>query len=152
MSNRIWIYQSTRSLNEDEVSVGEKAAKTFAASWISHHNNLSATAQILHNRFLILSVDEAVFAASGCSIDKSLRFVQDLEQYLGASFLNRMFFSFRNENNKIQTVDRDTFIELYSNNMINKDTIVFDTLLSNDVDFNVHFEKKLSESWHFRMV
>ncbi len=152
MANRIWIYQSIRPLTDVEVEKVTKEANDFTQSWVSHATPLTANARVLHERFLILSVDETAYKASGCSIDKSLRFVVALADKIGTDFLNRLNFSYFDSNNELQMADSESFKALYKKKEINDNTIVFDTLLSKDTDFDTLFAIKLGDSWHKRMV
>lgn len=152
MANRIWIYQSIRPLTAVEIEKVSKEANDFTQSWVSHATPLTANAKVLHERFLILSVDETAYKASGCSIDKSLRFVVQLQEKIKTDFLNRLNFTYYDADNNLQTIDSESFRELYKKKQINDNTIVFDTLLSKDTDFDKLFATKLGDSWHKRMV
>jgi hypothetical protein len=46
---------------------------------------MSACIEIFHNRFIIACVDEKTTSASGCGIDKSVKFIQQLESDLGGN-------------------------------------------------------------------
>ena len=68
-SARVWIYQADRALKYQESRFIEKNAKAFCEQWAAHGVALKSSFKILHNRFLILAVDEQANMASGCSID-----------------------------------------------------------------------------------
>jgi len=46
---------------------------------------MSACIEIFHNRFIIACVDEKTTSARGCRIDKSVKFIQQLESDLGGN-------------------------------------------------------------------
>ena len=77
--SRVWIYQSDRKLTADEVVQIQMNLDNFTRSWTAHNNQLKAKAEIRYNRFLVLIVDESQAGASGCSIDKSVNFMKQLE-------------------------------------------------------------------------
>jgi hypothetical protein len=45
-----------------------------------HGTSLESSYQLKYNRFIILAVNQDVQAATGCSIDSSVEFIQSLEQ------------------------------------------------------------------------
>ena len=147
----IRIFQSDRPFSEFESVEIQHKLDHFTAEWSSHGNLLSAGGQLLHNRFVVLVVDESRFGASGCSIDKAMRFVQELGNAYGVDFFNRYLFSYV-EGSSVKTVDRSTFAQLFATGKINDDTMVFDTLLTDADEFSTAFLKKLGNSWHRKMV
>lgn len=86
---RVWVYQADRSLSEGEQALIDKTAPAFLDSWATHGKALKASYRLFHNQFLVIGVDEVQQAASGCSIDSSVSFVQALEKELEVSFLDR---------------------------------------------------------------
>lgn len=106
---------------------------------------------MLHNRFILLMVDESQADASGCSIDSSVRFLKQLQAKYGVDLFDRMAFSYK-DGEEVHTVSRDKFNELYASGAINDDTLVFDTLVNTKAGFDAGWLKPLSESWHARLV
>jgi len=91
---RVWVYQASRPLAEAEILSLLPRLAAFAEEWTSHGQQLAASAQFLHRQFLVIGLDEAVAGASGCSIDASVRFVQELEQRLGITLLEKSRMAF----------------------------------------------------------
>ena len=75
-SARVWIYQARPAADGPEIGPCCPRLARFAAEWTSHGRTLHASAEFLHQQFLVMGLDEAVAGASGCSIDASVRFVQ----------------------------------------------------------------------------
>jgi hypothetical protein len=151
-NSRVWVYQSSRPFSDQEKDELNKRLRAFAAEWVSHNKQLSADASILHDRFIILMVDEHRAGASGCSIDSSVKFLKQLEQTFHIELFNRLLFSFIDTNNQIQTVDRTAFSSLYTNGIINDETKVFDTLVDTKKKLSEQFILPLSQSWHKKML
>ncbi len=149
--SRVWIYQSNRPFSQEEVTEIKEKIQNFAQSWVSHNRALKAHGDVYHNRFIVLMVDETQAGASGCSIDSSVRFLQQLQAAYGIDLFDRMNFSFEKDG-EVHTVSRAEFQELFQNGKINAQTPVFDTLVKTKADFDQAFKKPLSESWHQRMV
>lgn len=150
--SRIWIYGAERALTAAETITVRTRLQEFVASWVSHRQELKAAADVLHNRFIIVAVDETQAEASGCSIDGSVHFLQELGAELGVDFFNRMKFSYRDKNGEIQTISRDEFKFMYKNEQLENTTPVFDTLIKEMGELRQIFERPLEDSWHSRMV
>jgi len=150
--SRIWIYGAERELNEAETATVRTRLQEFVAGWVSHRNELRAGADVLHNRFIVIGVDETRSEASGCSIDGSVRFLQELGAELEIDFFNRMRFSYRDASGTVQTVSRDQFKDMYKGGQLENDTVVFDTLIKELGELRQIFERPLEDSWHSRMV
>ena len=147
---RIWIYQADKKLTAEQVTVFRKAIKAFAHQWVSHNRALKSFADLLHDRFVILAVDETMAGASGCSIDASVHFLKNIQSDFGIDLFDRMRFSFV-QNGEISTVDRPTFSSLFASGDITDETLVVDTLINKKKDLD-QFIKPLKQSWHRRMV
>src|ERR1044071_6201503 len=124
--SRIWIYQANRALNEDETGIINEKTKAFLEGWTAHDKMLKASFEVRYNRFLILMIDEATAGASGCSIDKSVHFIQSLESLLDKklSFFDRTLFAFK-ENGIIKALSKNDFEKSLAAGELNDQTIVF---------------------------
>lgn len=149
--SRVWVYQSDRPFTAAEVAEVENALQAFARQWVSHNRQLRAAAGIMHDRFVILAVDESQAGASGCSIDASVHFLKQLQAALGVELFDRMRFSYR-DGEQVVTVARDEFARRYAAGEITDNTPVYDTLVKTTGELQHRFEKPLHASWHSRMV
>ena len=150
-STRVWIYQASEPFAESDIPGIRQRLKEFAREWVSHNQALRSYGDVWHDRFVVLMVDESQAGASGCSIDKSVHFLQDLTEVTGIDLFDRMVFSYRDDRT-IRSVPRDEFVELYAQGQIDDDTLVFDNLVQTKGQFESEWEKPLKESWHARMV
>jgi hypothetical protein len=145
--SRVWIYQADRILAGHEVLQISELAKEFAEKWTAHNKDLKASFQIQYNLFLILAADEAQASASGCSIDKSIAFIKELENKFNISFLNRLIFAYK-ENDEVIPIQREDFTKKIKEGYIDKDTIVFNNLVLNKSDLKTSWEIPYALSWH----
>ncbi len=113
---------------------------------------MHAAGEVLHHRFIVLAVDETRAGASGCSIDASVKFLQQLQGELKTDLFDRMQFTYRDAGGSLHTVAREEFAERYRQGKITDETPVFDTLVTRLADLQTDFEKPLAQSWHARMV
>lgn len=144
--SRIWIYQSNRELSEAEVNEIKKLAENFAGEWTAHQYTLHAGFEIFHNIFLILAVDENRNDASGCSIDKSVHFIRQLEAQFGISLFDRFNIAFR-KGEKVQVKALNDFLKLFKDEKLTGSLPVFNNLLSTKADLKTKWEIPLRESW-----
>jgi DNA polymerase I-like protein with 3'-5' exonuclease and polymerase domains len=148
---RVWIYPSNRPLNSNELEQAREALADFARQWVSHNHQLNAHCDVWHNRFFVMMVDETRAGASGCSIDKSVHFLQALSAQLQLDLFDRMIFSYK-EGDTIHSVSRDEFVQRFRQGDIHDDTTVFDPLVTTKAELEAAFEKPLKQSWHRRFV
>lgn len=148
---RVWIYQANKPFRDEDVPEIRRKAQAFAQSWVSHNRQLRAHADVLYNRFVILMVDEGQADASGCSIDKSVYFLKQLQAEYGVDLFDRMVFSYM-DGEKVATVPREEFARRYREGEIGDDTLVFDTLVNTKGNLGRGWLKPLHQSWHRRMV
>ncbi len=150
--SRVWIYQSNRPLTEKETTYVNDQLADFTQRWTSHNRDLKAFGTVFHNRFVVLMVDETQAGASGCSIDSSVHFLQQLQQHLGVDLFDRMTFAWTDQHGQIRTASRDNFARLYRDGQLGDETPVFDHLVKTKKQFREQWIRPLKESWHARMV
>ncbi|MEM1326417.1 MAG: hypothetical protein AAGI23_10705 [Bacteroidota bacterium] len=150
-SSRVWVYQSNRPFTAEEIPALRAFLQRFATNWVSHNRALQAFAELYYDQFIVLMVDESQAGASGCSIDASVRFLQQLEQEFQVSLFDRLTFAYK-ENGQIKTASKSEFKQLYQDGKISNQTLVFDNLVENKKAFEQNWVKLLKESWHRRMV
>ena len=117
--------------------------------WAAHGQGLKAGYQLKYKRFIVLAVDQQVQAASGCSIDASVHFIQDLEKQYEVNLLDKMNVSYKH-GAFVAHKPLLEFKKMAKDRAINKNTIVFNNLVNNKVEFENHWEVPAEESWHSR--
>jgi hypothetical protein len=150
-TSRVWVYQSSKMLNEKEVVVLQSQLNAFVKDWTAHSQQLSASSDILFNRFIILAVDESQAGASGCSIDKSVHFLQSIENQFVTTLFDRLTFAYFEEN-EAKTVSSSDFKRLYTEGVVSDETLVFDNMVNTVSGMKSSWLKPLRESWHRRFV
>ncbi|WP_242926342.1 hypothetical protein [Pontibacter vulgaris] len=143
---RLWIYQANRPLTEVEQTEIKPLLQAFATEWSSHGTGLQASAKLLHGQFLVLANNESATAASGCSIDKSVNFVRELEQRFEVSFFDRTQLAFLNKG-QVQLVSISELKNKVATGDIKEDTLYFDTLVNNYEDLQTEWPRPARASW-----
>jgi chemotaxis regulatin CheY-phosphate phosphatase CheZ len=147
--SKIWIYQSNRKFSDQEVAEIDLALKDFIEDWSAHGTGLTSSYLIKYNRFIILAVNQDIQTATGCSIDKSVQFIQELEKKYKVDLLDKMNVTFKNG----EFITHKTLIEfkkMAKEKAVSGSTIVFNNLVNTIEEFNDAWEVPAEESWHSR--
>lgn len=151
-SSRIWIYQSNKELNTDQLVLISERIHDFINEWSAHNNPLKASFKLYHDRFLVIGVDETYCQLSGCSIDKSTKIVENLEEDLGITFFDRFQVAFR-QGDMVKGCSLNEFKKLVKDGDLNiNKTKVFDNMVSSKKDLLEAWEKPIKQSWHYQYV
>jgi len=149
-ASKIWIYQSNRPFQAGEINSLHAALRTFVESWTAHNKELQGSYLILRNQFIVLAVDETNMPASGCSIDKSVHFMQIIESELGVTLFDRMLLAFE-ENGDLITLHRNEFEKAVQGGRIGADTVVVNNMVFTKEALETKWLLPFAESWHAQM-
>lgn len=147
--SRIWIYQSNRKFSDEEVAEIEGSLKNFLENWAAHGAGLEASYQIKYNRFIILAINQSIQAATGCSIDASVQFIQTLEQKYNVDLLDKMNVTFK-LGEHIAYKPLIDFKKMAKEKAVSANTIVFNNLVNTVGEWQDYWEVPAGESWHSR--
>ncbi|MBC7884879.1 MAG: ABC transporter ATPase [Saprospiraceae bacterium] len=159
-SSKVWIYQSKSLLTDDEVDCIRDDLNAFLENWTSHNARLYTYGDIFHHRFIVLFVDERFAGTSGCSIDKSVHFIEALERKYNLSLTERTEVAYfektgkpeSEEANIIKLVLLHDLKDAYEKGLINENTMVFNNLVKTKEEFLSKWANPLGKSWHMRFV
>jgi hypothetical protein len=151
LKSRAWAYPINRLLTEEEVTIANIAIESFVTQWTSHSRDLKAHGAVYFDAFVVLMVDEKLADASGCSIDKSVRFLEDLERRLNISVFDRQVATYMSSDG-VKMLKINTLSQAMADGLITDQTPFFDPLISTKDDFENHFLKRLSDSWLMRFA
>jgi len=143
---RVWIYQSDRTITSEESEAMALHLVSFCNVWEAHGSSLKSSFQILHNRFVIIAVDEGHNAATGCSIDSSVNQIKLFENQFRMNFMDRTQVAF--------IKDDEVFIETLSTiktkvkeGQISSETKTFNNLVETVADFDSNWVVSVGETW-----
>src|SRR6056300_902630 len=131
---RIWIYPSSRPFTDDEIGLLHEKLSEFLTQWTAHGASLKAGFTIPYKRFIIIALDESAHAASGCSIDSSVHFIQSLEKSFDVQLLDKMNVSFK-QGEFITYKSLTDFKQLVPKKSVSPETLVFNHLVLNKGEF-----------------
>lgn len=147
--SKIWIYQSNRKFSDDEIAEIESDLKTFVDDWAAHGTSLEASFITKYNRFIILAVNQEAQQATGCSIDKSVEFIQSLEQKHKVDLLDKMNVTYK-QGEFLTHKSLIDFKRMAKEKAVSANTIVFNNLVNTIEEWKENWEVPAEDSWHSR--
>lgn len=144
--SRVWIYQADRVITKAEQKQILSQSEVFIEQWAAHGESLLASASVMHDHFLIIATDEGFNLASGCSIDSSFRFVQELGSNLNIGFFERTNLAF-SLNKQIELVKMNEVKEAISTGKITSSSKFFDNNVQTKSELLERWIVNASESW-----
>lgn len=150
-TSRVWIYQANRSFTDTELQEISNKLAEFITSWVAHGANLNASFEIRYKRFIIIGLDQAFNAATGCSIDASVNFIQQLEKDYNVDLLDKMNVSYK-QGEHVAYKNLVDFRKMAKEKAVSPNTIVFNNLVNTKAEYMNEWEVPASESWHNRFL
>ena len=147
-SSKLWVFQSDKIISPSNQKILINEISPFLTDWSSHGAEIKSSFEIRYDLFLIISVDEEMNSASGCSIDKLTNFIIQISNEIGVDFFNRLNVAYKSDSEKINLRSLSDFKTLISEGKINEESIVFNNLIKTKKDYIEQWEVQLKNSWH----
>jgi hypothetical protein len=148
---KVWIYQSSKYLDEDDISYLNVELDDFVSDWESHGSTLKATYEIVYGIFVVIVVDEEGDRMCGTAQDNSIKLMKKLGAELEVDFLDRMTQAYK-KGEKVEIVKMNDFSTLLENKDIDENTIVYNNMITTKYDFDHNWEVPLKDSWHKQLM
>lgn len=145
-STRVWVYQADKDLDAGQQHIISKDLTDFCARWEAHGQGLASNFEIRNQRFVLLYVNEAARAASGCSIDGSVRVMKTLQQQLSIDFFDRTQVPFL-LNEKIETISISTLKNAFADGSVSAHTTTFNTLATTKAEIDEQWLLATDKTW-----
>ncbi|MEH6538029.1 MAG: ABC transporter ATPase [Psychroserpens sp.] len=149
--SRVWIYQANRSFTEDELIEIKEKLDIFIENWTAHGSDLQSGYTIEYKRFIVIALNQSLSSATGCSIDASVHFIQQMEKDYNVDLMDKMNVSYKQGEYVAHKTLLD-FKKMAKDKAVSKNTIVFNNLVTNIAEFKENWEVPASESWHSRFL
>ena len=149
--SRVWIYQANRSFTDEEIQEIKSRLDMFIENWTAHGSELQSGYDIKYKRFIIIAINQDLNKATGCSIDASVSFIQQLEKDYNVDLLDKMNVSYK-QGDFVAYKSLSDFRKMAKEKAVSKNTIVFNNLVINIAELNENWEVPASESWHSRFL
>ena len=149
--SRVWVYQANRSFSDEEIKEIQSRLDEFIENWTVHGSDLESGYAIKYKRFIVIGLNQNINHASGCSIDASVHFIQQLEKDFNVDLLDKMNVSYK-QGEFVAYKTLTDFRKMAKEKAVSKHTIVFNNLVNNIAEFKENWEVPASESWHNRFL
>ena len=149
--SRIWIYQANRNFTQPEIEDISTMLQAFVSTWTAHEVSLAAGAEVLHDRFIVLAVDEQIAGASGCSIDKSVKVLKAIEEKYHVTLFDRMQVAYKKAE-VIESAHLHDFETLLQSGELDENTLVFNNLIDTYGQLLAKWLVPVKHSWHARYL
>jgi hypothetical protein len=143
---RVWIYQANRKFNSEEATIISQALLTFTENWLVHGHTMQASYELRFNQFVIIAADEEVNAASGCSIDDSVRTLKKLGADLTLNFFDRTLVAFK-QDESVFTISASELKTKLKDGIWNGQTLVFNNLVGTKGELSTSWLTPAGHTW-----
>lgn len=150
-TSKVWIYQADRDITYDELDDMRPEIFHFLEEWTSHSKDLLTYGNVFHRRFLAFFVDETFSGASGCSIDKSVNFVEHLGAKYKINFFDRNTFAYM-QDDEIYFIRKELLKQAAAEKVFTNQTLFFDHLVPTKGDFLTRWIAPLETTWIKRFI
>jgi hypothetical protein len=145
-NSRVWVYQSSRLFTMSETLQIENMLRSLVVNWQSHGVPVKGYANLFFGQFIILMADENATGVSGCSIDSSVRIIQQIEQQFNVEMFNWQDLAFIVKD-KVQIIPRQQLNTAVENNFIAADTLFFNNVVTTKKELEENWIIPVNDSW-----
>lgn len=143
--SRVWIYQASRKLNEQELAYLHDFLIKAIDEWSAHGAALKAGYEFRFDQIVAIFADESQHAASGCSIDSSTRWFKDLGAQFGLDFFDRSVAVV--ESNELKLYALPGLKQMIEAGKISADSLIATPQVPNLGFFMAQWPEKAASSW-----
>jgi len=143
---KVWVYQANRELTYNESTFVRTELSKFLKNWEAHGQPLKSQYSVFKNLFVILAVDEESQAATGCSIDASVKKMKEIGDILGVDFTDRSQIAFLEDDN-LKLYPSSEVPELIADGAIQPDSMVYNNTPQTVGEWKNSWLLPASESW-----
>ena len=145
--SRMWCFAFKKPLNTEQQQVFEDKLSLFCNSWVAHDQKLFAAFKLFYKQIFVLTVDETFNHASGCSIDKSVKFIEQLASNLKNEIASKDLIWFLNSIQELNSIKLNDIEFGIQNGIINENTLIIPTWVSKKKDWDHLFLQPAKQSW-----
>lgn len=145
-NSRVWIYQANRKYNSAEADIISQELSSFIAQWEVHGQPMKASFKLFHSQFIVLAADEDYNAASGCSIDGSVRSLKQLGHNLNIDFFDRNSVAFKADD-EISLIPVSQLKQALMSGRWNQTTLTFNNVVACKADVEKNWIIAANKTW-----
>ena len=144
--SRVWVYQGSRLFTLNEALHIEDMLNDLVVNWKSHGTPVKGYANLFFGQFIVLMADEAATGVSGCSIDSSVRIIQQIEKMFNVEMFNWQNLAFIVKD-EVQVIPRQQLNYALENNFITTETVFFNNVVTNKKELETNWMIPVGQSW-----
>lgn len=146
--SKVWIYQADRFLNEVEKKEVLAICRSFTAQWNAHGHPLDADVAVFEDLFIVFYVNKNGEPASGCSIDKQLHVVKQLEQQFKISLTNRLVVAYRKTpTSPIEIYKHTVLLDKIAQKELPSSGFIYNNTVTSVQEMNTNWLTPFLQSW-----
>ena len=149
--SRVWIYQADRKISSSEKDIIFKELTAFTEQWQVHGQPMKTSFQVYFDHFIVLAADEGYNAASGCSIDGSVRILKSLGEQLHIDFFDRTKVAFQKDGDII-ILQLNSLKQKNKEGQWNGKTVAFNNLVATKDELLTKWQVPAAETWLSRYL
>lgn len=147
--SKVWVFPSQKKIFANEIDAIENKVNAFIMKWVEDNATLKAAFTIKYNRFIVFFANSES-PISTETTNQLISFIIELQTELETVLMDKMNACFK-QGEYVQYKDLKDFKKLIKDKAVNKNTIVFDNLISTKLEFDEYWEVPASESWYGNM-
>ena len=144
--SKVWIYANPNPFTQAQIEVITKELTVFTQTWQAHGAELKASFEIKYNHFIVIAVDEDHHAPSGCSIDKSVQIIKNIESNLQIDLMNRLVV-YVLVNNDVHVIPSKDIPLTIDNGLLQSDSQVFDNTITSVSKYRKQWITPAQSTW-----
>lgn len=142
---KVWVYQASRDITEEEKGKITVLLSNFTSSWSSHGASVEGGFDIQYQRFIILIASENS-GVSGCSIDSSVHVIRQIEADFNLGLLDRGTVSYLS-NQQVKAIPFTGIKKEIEAGNVLPDTLIFNNAVSSLAELESSWLQKAENSW-----
>ncbi|HVI48267.1 MAG TPA: hypothetical protein VM802_25590 [Chitinophaga sp.] len=145
-SSRVWIYQSNRPFNEQEILEINEQLHQFTAQWNAHGAPVKGWGGVVLNHVIVLIADETQTTVSGCSTDSSVRIIKSIERQYEVNMFDRLLLGFVVKD-KVQLLPMAQVPYALEKGYIDENTLYLNNTVQTKAELDAKWLVPLRDSW-----
>ncbi|WP_143309301.1 hypothetical protein [Chitinophaga vietnamensis] len=145
-ASRVWIYQSNRPFNEQEVAEINEQLHQFTAQWNAHGAPVKGWGAVVLNQVIVLIADETQTTVSGCSTDSSVRIIKSIERQYEVNMFDRLLLGFIVKD-KVQLLPMAQVPYALEKGYIDENTLYLNNTVLTKAELDTKWLIPLKDSW-----
>ncbi len=143
---KVWMYQASRPLTDQEKTIIYDLAEVFLKDWESHNIPVQGSVDILNNLFIRVAAFTDEPSMCGRAQDAQVRLVKQIEDRLSVVFTDRMLLAFE-VNGSPQVVHLNDISDKVQEGVLNPKTVFFNNLIGSKSEFETAWKTAAAATW-----